>query len=338
MRRSAGEKEDPLADSSASSRERTRRRWDGTFVADDEAAAAEQGQGGPLELPATTTTTALPAIPDQPSLSYLLQRGHLHMHRNVRRNQPSTTTTSTTTTTTTTRPPHRHMARLPRSDTLRALLLDDHDHDDDDDDEKVSGSHQTTVQMETDKLLSTSSIQSTLEKEEDCSPSPKRNFTDPCSAYFGCDVLLGATVGFGSTLTGTSGPLLFLPAVFLSSSSSPCHEEQEISGTQAVALSQTIGAPMALCMTLGTLWWQHQLQQSNENDTADSSVDIDLGLSLVVGVATSLCVPWGERGMRVLRRRLSSANYGREGDGLVTALVSFVVLGSGVYMLMAPLG
>uniref|UniRef100_A0A7S3L257 Uncharacterized protein n=1 Tax=Amphora coffeiformis TaxID=265554 RepID=A0A7S3L257_9STRA len=137
MRRSAGEKEDPLADSSASSRERTRRRWDGTFVADDEAAAAEQGQGGPLELPATTTTTALPAIPDQPSLSYLLQRGHLHMHRNVRRNQPSTTTTSTTTTTTTTRPPHRHMARLPRSDTLRALLLDDHDHDDDDDDDDL---------------------------------------------------------------------------------------------------------------------------------------------------------------------------------------------------------
>ena len=211
---------------------------------------------------------------------------------------------------------------------------DNHD-DDDVDDEKVIEVRQIHTQTETDNLLSLSPESSTVEKEEDFSSSPKR----VCSTSSGCDVFLGAMVGFGSTLTGTSGPLLFLPAVFLASSS-PCHEGQEISGTHAVALSQIIGAPMALCMTLGTLLCQKQQQQSNknENDTTNSTVDIDLGISLLVGLVTGLCVPLGERGMRSLRRRLASGNSGRGGDGLVTALVSLVISGSGVYMLMAQLG
>ena len=218
-------------------------------------------------------------------------------------------------------------------------IIRDASHDNDDynnnnnnnnDEEKINDGQQIYVQTEADKLLSSSSSSSAaaLEMEE----QGRKSF-HPFHIPFPCDVSLGAVVGFGSTLTGTSGPLLFLPAILLSSLL-PCHNGQEISGTHAVALSQIIGAPMALCMTLGTLWLQQQHEQLNDNDTADVAVDIDLGLSLVVGIATSLWVPCGERSMRALRVRLSSGNYGQDGDHLVTAFISLVILGSGVYMLV----
>lgn len=130
---------------------------------------------------------------------------------------------------------------------------------------------------------------------------------------------LGTAVGLGSALSGTSGPLLFIPSFLL------CHPHQ--SAAWAVALSQAIGAPMALAMMFGTLFLQKVSNSSDSNTT----VDIDAGLSVIVGTVTSLCVPWGKTGMRLLCQVLGE----KEGNRAIMACVALLILGSGCYMVFA---
>jgi len=124
-------------------------------------------------------------------------------------------------------------------------------------------------------------------------------------------VAFGALVGFGSALTGTSGPLLFIPSFLLTHPAAPSRT--------AVATAQTIGVPMALTMTAGN---------------AVSGQPMDLGLSLIVGAATGLFVPLGA----VLSKR-AEFHAGKElSNATILGVIAVVLIATGAYMCVRALG
>ena len=126
------------------------------------------------------------------------------------------------------------------------------------------------------------------------------------SAY----VAFGALVGFGSALTGTSGPLLFIPSFLLTHPATPSRT--------AVAIAQTIGVPMALAMTAGNV---------------ASGQPADLGLSLIVGAATGLFVPLGA----VLSKR-AEFHAGKElSNAIILGVIAVVLIATGAYMCVRAL-
>ena len=121
---------------------------------------------------------------------------------------------------------------------------------------------------------------------------------------------LGVVAGFGSALTGTSGPLLFLPLGLL--------VYPRMESRVAVAVAMALCPPMALAMTVGNVLYGQP---------------IDLGFALIVGLATSTTVPVGASLAGYLRRTL-------EGDGgnrVVLAAISGVLVATGAWMLVAEL-
>lgn len=121
----------------------------------------------------------------------------------------------------------------------------------------------------------------------------------------GPTLALGAVVGLGSALSGTSGPLLFIPLYLLLRPRTP--------PATAVALSQVIGVPMALAMTASN---------------AFSGQTVDVGLSVAVGAATSAFVPLGAALVRLLGRRFGEA---RSSQAILTA-ISGVVVATGMFI------
>jgi len=121
---------------------------------------------------------------------------------------------------------------------------------------------------------------------------------------------LGVVVGLGSALTGTSGPLLFLPLGLL--------VYPRMESRVAVGVAMALCPPMALAMTVGNVLYGQP---------------IDLGFALIVGLATSTTVPVGASLAAYLRRTL-------EGDGgnrVVLAAISGVLVATGAWMLVAEL-
>lgn len=83
---------------------------------------------------------------------------------------------------------------------------------------------------------------------------------------------LGTVIGTFSVLTGTGGPFIAIPLLFAT--------QPDLSSVQAIALAQTAGIPISVivAVTLGL-----------------HSASVDLGLALLIGVATSAGVPIGGR-------------------------------------------
>lgn len=114
-------------------------------------------------------------------------------------------------------------------------------------------------------------------------------------------VVLGLLVGFGSALTGTSGPLLFIPLSMLMARSRGVRgrdsdgngggDSVALSPKVAVASAMAVGVPMALAMTLGNVLLLGFHEKSGDED--GGGVAVDLGLSLIVAVATGATVPLG---------------------------------------------
>ena len=63
----------------------------------------------------------------------------------------------------------------------------------------------------------------------------------------GFQACLGATVGFGSAVTGTGGPFLLLPLLFL------CHPQLPV--LRSVGLAQALPLPIALSATVANSWF-----------------------------------------------------------------------------------
>jgi uncharacterized membrane protein YfcA len=121
---------------------------------------------------------------------------------------------------------------------------------------------------------------------------------------------LGLVVGFGSSLTGTSGPLLYLPLGLL--------VYPRMESRVAVGVAMALCPPMALAMTVGNLLYGQP---------------IDLGFALIVGLATSTTVPVGASLAAFLRSTLQ----GEGGNRVVLAAISGVLVATGAWMLVSKL-
>jgi uncharacterized membrane protein YfcA len=144
---------------------------------------------------------------------------------------------------------------------------------------------------------------------EDNGPSSTREYS--YKQYFP-PLFLGAIVGLGSALTGTSGPLLFIPTMMML--------RPDTSPSLAVALAQTVGVPMAIAMTCGTV--------------IHGTSDIDLGLSLIVAISTSLCVPMGKYG---LQRLCDSMAVEETANRIITGVISVMIIATGLYIVIKEL-
>jgi uncharacterized membrane protein YfcA len=92
-----------------------------------------------------------------------------------------------------------------------------------------------------------------------------------CSRSTFIDVVIGGVVGFGSTLTATSGPILLLPLYFIA--------YQQASATEAVGLANFVAIPISLCATIGF--------------ALSPTVNVDGGLAMSVTAGLCVGVPIG---------------------------------------------
>jgi len=151
----------------------------------------------------------------------------------------------------------------------------------------------------------TSPKTSSRDKDNDGS----KEVSDPIenAKYFG----LGTIVGFGSALTGTSGPLLLIPTILLWKPKTPTIE--------AIALSFAVGVPMAVTMTSTSVFVAGQT--------------VDIGLSLLVGVVTGVCLPLGRVGARRLEKKWGTEKVNR----LLLGTVAAVLVATGSYIVVEAL-
>jgi uncharacterized membrane protein YfcA len=140
---------------------------------------------------------------------------------------------------------------------------------------------------------------------QDCAADPQAPAAGHSSAATDAiNVFLGLVVGFGSALTGTSGPLLCIPCVMLLRPSTQPKE--------AVALAMSLGVPMAAAMTAGNI--------SNDQP-------MDLGLSVAVAIATSLFVPVGRALSRWIEAHFDDP---ARGNDAILCAISIVLIATGV--------
>ena len=181
-------------------------------------------------------------------------------------------------------------------------------------------------------------------------------------------ITLGIVVGFGSALTGTSGPLLFIPLAMLVIGSEVRKESRDelpddsermsaLSPKVAVATSMAIGVPMALSMTIGNVLVLLLYGDRNDDDDGDSRALVDLGLSLVVGLTTGITVPLGATiskrycveeqepmdtfptgdevsKIAISTERVVRENRGKNQSATLLVAISLVLVATGIYILV----
>jgi uncharacterized membrane protein YfcA len=118
-------------------------------------------------------------------------------------------------------------------------------------------------------------------------------------------IVVGFIVGFCSALTGTAGPLVCIPTIMLIY---PTSQPSDV-----VALSMVIGVPMAVAMTAGNMY---------------NGQTVDLGMSLVVGLATAVCIPIGAALSGYVRQ-----NY-ENGEIYILGGIAIVLLVTGCWVLV----
>lgn len=119
------------------------------------------------------------------------------------------------------------------------------------------------------------------------------------------DVFIGILVGIGSGLTGTSGPLFTIPLIML--------QYPDTDPKTTVGFAMIVGLPISILMTVGN---------------AIQEQPMDMGLSLVVAAATSLCVPLGKNASVYLEVKLG----GKLGDQVVLCTIGVVFIITGLYV------
>ena len=127
-----------------------------------------------------------------------------------------------------------------------------------------------------------------------------------CSADTWTSVLMGLFIGFGSAMTGTSGPLMTIPTTMLVRPLTPA--------VVAVSLAHFCGVPMAVAMTLGNIVNQQE---------------IDLGFALVVMIGSTAFVPVGK-----IAATYIADTCGAKGDSIILTLISIVMIATGAYVVL----
>ena len=172
---------------------------------------------------------------------------------------------------------------------------------DDEEKEKETEKEEIVIDIAT---LESSAIHNTDKENGDNKDRGENSFSQ-CIIQDTGNVILGIVIGLGSALTGTSGPLLFIPIILLFYRNIPAYD--------SVALSQSVGVPMAIAMTCGTLV---------------EGTRVDFGLSIVVGVITGLFVPVGKIGMKLLSDLIGEKN----GNVVCVSAISIVLIATGIFI------
>ena len=88
--------------------------------------------------------------------------------------------------------------------------------------------------------------------------------------YCFLDIVIGAIVGFGSTLTATGGPLIVIPLIFACYPQTPA--------TEAVGLAQIVSIPISICSSVGF------------GISSKTSIDVGLACTMAAGLLCGIPV------------------------------------------------